>query len=149
MHAKNAIKMNAPVDYIFSVASDLSLWPKILPHYRWIHYLEKSPSRNLVQMAARRKWLPIKWTSIQEIDFEKKEVRFYHLKAFTKGMKVVWTFTPAPDGVEVQIQHELNSAIPVIGNFIAEFIVGKFFIHYVANQTLQHMKRYVEKTYEA
>ncbi len=149
MHAENSIIMKAPMDYIFGVAADLALWPKILPHYRWVNYLEKSPTRNLVQMAAKRNWIPIKWTSEQEIDPEKMEVRFHHLKAFTKGMRVVWSFTPTPHGVEVRIRHDLKSGIPVIGNFIANVIVGKFFIHYVANQTLMNLKKFVERTHEA
>lgn len=149
MHAVNSITMNAPLARIFEVAADLSLWPQILPHYRWIRYLEKSPTKNLVQMAARRNWIPVKWTSEQEIDVEKLEVRFHHRKAFTKGMRVVWSFTPTAHGVEVKIRHDLKSGIPVIGNFIAEVIVGKFFIHYVATQTLLNMKKYVEHSHEA
>ena len=149
MHAVNSITMNAPIDRVFEVAADLSLWPKILPHYRWVRYLEKSPTKNLVQMAARRNWIPVKWTSEQEIDAQKLEVRFHHLKAFTKGMRVVWSFTPTPHGVDVMIRHDLKSPIPVIGDFIAEVIIGRFFIHYVANQTLMNMKKYVERSHEA
>ncbi len=147
MHTENFILMKAPLDKIFETAANLSLWPKILPHYRWVRYLEQSPKKNVVQMAARRKWIPVKWTSEQEIDREKKEVRFHHLKAFTKGMRVVWTFRQTDQGVEVRIRHDLQSGIPLIGKFIAEKMVGAFFIGYIANQTLKHMKRYVEATY--
>ena len=147
MHAENSIIMKAPLVKVFETAADLSLWPKILPHYRWVRYLEQSPKRNVVQMAARRKWIPVKWTSEQEIDWEKTEVRFHHLKAFTKGMRVVWTFRPTGQGVEVRIRHELQSGIPLVGKFISEKMIGAFFISYIANQTLKHMKRYVEATY--
>lgn len=147
MHAENFIIMKAPLEKIFETAADLSLWPKILPHYRWVRFLEQSPGRNVVQMAARRKWIPVKWTSEQEIDPEKTEVRFYHLKAFTKGMHVVWTFRATDQGVEVRIRHDLQSGIPLIGKFISEKVIGAFFISYIANQTLTHMKRYVEATY--
>ena len=37
-------------------------------------------------MAANRSGIPISWMSEQIIDREKFEVRFHHLKAFTKGM---------------------------------------------------------------
>ena len=146
MQIENSIIIRAPLEKIFETAADLSLWPKILPHYRWVRYLEKSPTRNVVQMAARRKWIPVQWTSVQEIDRSKKEVRFHHLKAFTKGMRVVWTFTQTGDGVLVRIQHDLEPTIPLIGNFVAEQVIGKFFVSYVANQTLIHMKRYLENT---
>ncbi len=72
------------------------------------------------------------------------EIRFHHLKAFTKGMKVVWTFTPVNGGVEVRICHDLQSNIPLIGNLIADRIIGGFFIHHIATQTLTYLKAYVE-----
>src|SRR5205823_14700371 len=99
MHTASSILIHAPRERIFEIAANLALWPRILPHYRYIHFYEKSPSRNLVKMAATRSGIPVAWTSEQLIDRDKLEVRFRHLKAFTKGMEVVWTFTDAPDGV--------------------------------------------------
>lgn len=145
MQTETSILMRASVEEIFEVASDLSLWPTILPHYRWIRFIERSAERNVVRMAARRKWIPVQWTSEQTIDRKNREVRFLHLKAFTKGMRVVWTFTPTDEGVEVCIRHSLEPTIPVVGKLIAEWIIGRFFIHYIASQTLLHMKRYVER----
>ncbi len=147
MHKENSIIINAPRARIFEAASDLSQWPRILPHYRWIRYIEKSLNKNLVVMGARRGWIPIQWTSEQIIDPERSEVRFHHLKAFTKGMDVVWTFKERADGVEVKISHDLKPRIPLIGRFVAESIVGDFFIHYIANRTLYHMKLYLESNY--
>ena len=147
MHTENSILINAPLGKIFETAADLSLWPKILPHYRWVRYLERSSTRNVVKMAARRQWIPVQWTSEQVIDRERMEVRFHHVKAFTKGMRVVWTFTPTKEGILVRIQHDLEPTVPVIGRFIIETIVGNFFVSYIAGQTLKHMKRYVENSY--
>ena len=144
MHKENSIVINAPRERIFEVAADLSQWSRILPHYRWIRYIEKSPRKNLVVMAAKRGWIPIQWTSEQEIDSEHEEIRFHHLKAFTKGMKVAWTFKETHEGVEVRISHDLKSAIPLIGKLVAEPIIGNFFIHPIANLTLRHMKLYLE-----
>jgi ribosome-associated toxin RatA of RatAB toxin-antitoxin module len=145
--------MNALPQRIFDVASDLSRWPAILPHYRRITYLDRSANKNIVIMAAWRNLpifpgakIPVHWTSEQEIDREKMEIRFHHLKAFTKGMRVIWTFTPTQEGTEVRIVHELHSDLPVLGRLIVEPIVGQFFIHFIANETLKHMKAFVEKT---
>lgn len=139
--------MRAPEEKIFETAANLSLWPQILPHYRWIRTLEQSPTRNVVVMAAKRGWIPVQWTSEQEIDRGRREVRFRHVKAFTKGMLVVWTFTSTEAGVEVRIRHELKPTIPLIGTFLAEQIIGKFFITFIANQTLTYMKKYVEENF--
>lgn len=147
MHKENSLVINAPRARIFEAASDLSQWPRILPHYRWIRYIDKSLNKNLVVMGARRGWIPIQWTSEQIIDPERIEVRFHHLKAFTKGMEVVWTFQEKSGGVEVTISHDLKPRIPLIGRFVVESIVGDFFIHYIATRTLHHMKLYLERNY--
>jgi ribosome-associated toxin RatA of RatAB toxin-antitoxin module len=135
--------MRAPKMSIFETAANLELWPKILPHYRYIHYLERSRSRNVVVMAARHAGIPIKWTSEEIIDHERIEVRFHHLKAFTKGMQVVWTFTDTADGVRVEIVHDLHFRVPLLAP-IAEPIIGDFFTYNVANKTLRCMKAYLE-----
>lgn len=135
--------MKAPRMTIFETAANLELWPRILPHYRYIHYLKRGPERNVVIMAARRGPIPISWTSAQIIDRDKIEVRFHHLKAFTKGMDVVWTFNETPEGVRVEIAHDMRFRIRALAP-LAELIIGNFFIHPVATRTLRCMKKYLE-----
>ncbi len=144
MHTGNSIVIRAPKDRIFETAADLSQWPAILPHYRFIDYLERGTDRHIVKMACYRSGIPIAWTSEEIIDRERLEVRFHHLKAFTKGMDVVWTFTDTDEGVRVEILHTLRFRIPLLAP-IAEPIIGGFFISYIASQTLHHMKLHLEK----
>lgn len=136
--------MHAPGERIFETAANLELWPKILPHYRYITYLERGESRNIVVMAARRGWIPISWTSEEIIDRERIEVRFRHLKGWTKGMQVVWTFTETAAGVLVEIAHDLRFRVRWLAPF-AEKIIAQQFIHPVATKTLQCMKAYLER----
>ena len=94
-------------------------------------------------MAATRSGIQISWTSEQFIDPDKLEIRFHHLKAVTKGMRVVGTFQDVPTGVLVEIKHDLafrvNFLVP-----IAEKIIGDFFIHNIASKTLRSMRSYLE-----
>jgi ribosome-associated toxin RatA of RatAB toxin-antitoxin module len=143
MHKTNSIIMRAPKISIFETAANLELWPKILPHYRYIRYIERGPNRNVVVMAARRSGIPIKWTSEQVIDRPIMEVRFHHLKAFTKGMRVVWSFTEVPEGVRVEIMHDLSFRVNFLAP-LADKIIGDFFICHIANRTLRCMKAYLE-----
>jgi ribosome-associated toxin RatA of RatAB toxin-antitoxin module len=143
MHTGNSIIMQAPITEIFETAANLELWPKILPHYRYIEYLERGADRNLVVMAAQRSGIPISWTSEQVIDRDKLEVRFHHLKAFTKGMHVVWSFKETAAGVLVEIVHDLRFRIPALAP-LADRIIGGFFIHHVASETLRCMKAHLE-----
>ncbi|MBA2242062.1 MAG: hypothetical protein H0W04_04120 [Chthoniobacterales bacterium] len=143
MHTGTSIIMHAPRMEVFETAANLELWPKILPHYRYIRYLERAPERNLVVMAAVRSGIPIAWTSEQTIDREKVEVRFHHLKAFTKGMRVVWTFNETPAGVLVEIVHDLQFRIPPLAPLV-DRIIGDFFIQHIASRTLSCMKTHLE-----
>jgi ribosome-associated toxin RatA of RatAB toxin-antitoxin module len=143
VHTGNTILMRAPREQIFAAAADLSRWPDFLPHYRFIHYYERSPARNVVKMAAVRSGIPISWVSEQLIDRERCEVRFHHLKAFTKGMDVVWTFEDTAEGVRVSIIHDLAFRVPALAP-LADLVIGRFFISHVAGRTLECMKRHLE-----
>jgi ribosome-associated toxin RatA of RatAB toxin-antitoxin module len=143
MHKTNSIIMCAPKMAIFETAANLELWPKILPHYRYIRFLERGSDRNVVVMSAQRSGIPISWTSEQIIDRSRFEVRFHHLKAWTKGMRVVWTFSDTQDGVRVEILHDLRFRIRAFAP-IVDLVIGDFFIHNIANKTLRCMKAYVE-----
>src|SRR5436190_23624563 len=143
MYKTNSIIMCAPRMAVFETAANLELWPRILPHYRYIRYLQHSPSRNIVVMAATRSGIPISWTSEQIIDRDRVEIRFRHLKAFTKGMQVVWTFQEVSAGVLVQIKQDLAFGVRVLAP-VADWIIGDFFIHHIENETLRCMKSYLE-----
>ncbi|MGI8957818.1 MAG: SRPBCC family protein [Chthoniobacterales bacterium] len=145
MQTGNSIIIQASRAAVFETAADLALWPRILPHYRYIRFLQSNEQRSIVEMAALRSGIPISWTSEFVIDRERMELRFLHLKKFTRGMKVVWTFKETPLGVLVEIAHVLRFRVAALAP-IAEPIIGGFFIHHVANQTLRAMKAHLEKT---
>ncbi|HUJ10768.1 MAG TPA: SRPBCC family protein [Verrucomicrobiae bacterium] len=137
VQVQNEIIIRAPLENIFQTTANLLLWPRVLPHYRWVRILEKGDDGSLVQMAAWRGWLPIQWTSRFKVDSAARELHFQHLKAFTRGMKVKWTYTPAEHGVIVRISHELNRWYAGL--------IARYFIHPVASRTLAGFKEYLER----
>ena len=145
MNCENSIRIRAPLDTIFAKTSDLESWPKLLPHYRWVRVIERDGNALIVNMAARRGWLPIQWTSRFEADADAHELRFHHLKAFTRGMTVKWTFTSTTDDVLVRITHQLNRR-SAFGRWFAEHVLAKHFIGPVATRTLQRFKQHLEQT---
>ena len=86
----------------------------------------------------------IAYPAVFVIDRERMELRFLHLRKFTRGMKVIWTFKETPAGVLVEIMHALRFRVPALAP-IAEPIIGGFFIHHVASQPLRCMKSHVAK----
>jgi ribosome-associated toxin RatA of RatAB toxin-antitoxin module len=143
VHTENSIMIHAPVEKIFQTTANLLQWPSILPHYRWVRVLQTGDDGLVVKMAARRGWLPIQWTSRFTVDGVARELHFHHLKAFTRGMKVKWTYTPTDDGVRVQISHELDRR-SALGSWFAKRILGDMFIRPVATKTLASFKQHLE-----
>jgi ribosome-associated toxin RatA of RatAB toxin-antitoxin module len=144
VRTENSILIKAPLNKIFEATSNLLLWPKVLPHYRWIRILRAGDDGLIVKMAARRGWLPIQWTSRFQVDPNTPELRFVHLRAFTRGMEVHWTYTPTTEGVLVKISHELERA-SAFGRWFAHRVLGEMFILPVATRTLFHFKQYLEQ----
>jgi ribosome-associated toxin RatA of RatAB toxin-antitoxin module len=147
MRTANVITIHGPLHVIYTTASDLARWPDFLPHYRYNTFLSKLAWGGIVKMSAVRTFIPTTWISEYRIDTDKLQLHFRHLKsAFnaTRGMVVVWTFTPVGDSVQVEITHDLELPWPIIGGFVSRYIVGRFFIHHIASLTLAGLKRKVE-----
>ena len=149
MRTSNIITIHAPLEPIFAAASDLARWPDFLSHYRYNRFLSPMPWGGIVKMSAVRTIIPTTWISEYRIDTEKCQLYFKHLKsAFnaTRGMVVIWHFHETPEGVRVEITHDLELHWPLIGGFVSKYIVGLFFIHHIATRTLAGLKRKVEST---
>ena len=48
------ILIPAPLERVFAAAATVERWPEILPHYRWVRFLERRESGSIVEMAAWR-----------------------------------------------------------------------------------------------
>ena len=146
MHAENSIVMYADLDRIVALAADVERWPAILPHYRWVRLLEGGGDRKVVEMAARRDWIPVRWRAIQEIDRAGSTpvIRFRHIRGVTRGMDVAWTFAPVNGGHLVRISHEFQPPWPVVGGFVADRVIGPRFVGNIAGKTLAVIKRVAE-----
>jgi ribosome-associated toxin RatA of RatAB toxin-antitoxin module len=147
MRTSNVITIQAPLERIFNTASDLARWPDFLSHYRYNRFLSSMPWGGIVKMSAVRTVIPTTWISEYRIDTETPQLYFKHLKSAlnaTRGMVVVWHFTESPEGVRVEITHDLELHWPLIGGFVSKYIVGLFFIHHIASCTLAGLKRKVE-----
>ena len=143
LHTATSILIKAPRERVFAMVSDLARWAEWLPHYRHIRFLGAGQRGQTVEMAALRSGIPISWTSEFWADPRALELHFLHLTKWTKGMAVVWTLTPTRDGTRVEIVHHLRFRIPLLG-WLADPIIGGFFIDHVAGQTLATFKQLLE-----
>ncbi|MGI8485748.1 MAG: SRPBCC family protein, partial [Thermomicrobiales bacterium] len=146
MRTANTVKMSGALDNIVALAVDTERWPIILPHYRWVTLLEGGGDHKAVEMAARRGRIPVKWRAVQDVERDGPTpiIRFKHIGGVTKGMEVAWHFAQNPDHVSVTINHEFIPPWPVVGNLVADHIIGPQFIEAIAAKTLATIKAIVE-----
>lgn len=137
--------MHAPADICFRVAANVEAWPRILPHYRWVRFREKSaPGVGRVEMAAWRdfgggmgiRW-PTWWVSDMRADAAEPAVYYRHVAGITRGMDVKWAFLPRAAATLVRITHEWSGpAWPLIGRAAADAVIGPGFVSAIARRTL-------------
>ena len=149
MRTVDRIVVHAPFTRVFAVASSVSRWPAILPHYRWVRLLDGG----LVEMAAWRPFgainFPTWWVSEMSIDRPAGEIRYRHVRGVTTGMNVVWKLVEegggSKAGVQVEIVHTWDGpSWPLIGRLAANLVIGPVFIHGIASRTLAGIKRAAE-----
>ena len=143
MHTENRIEIHGDVRRVFQVAAQVDKWPQILPHYRSVRVLQRKKRRTTVEMAARRGRIPVRWTAVQEI-FPYERITYRHIKGFTAGMDVTWSFTPGQGRVHIVITHDFSLSWPVVGGLVSKYIVGQLFVKPIAARTLRHIKQRVE-----
>jgi len=145
MRTTNAIVIAAPPHTIYGLAAATERWPEYLPHYRWVRVLEDSGATRVLEMAAWRDGIPIRWVAEQTNDPLRPHITFRHVRGWTRGMEVDWRFDPLPGGLtRVTIDHVLAFRFPIASNFLGEHIVGRFFVAHVAGLTLARMKTLAE-----
>jgi ribosome-associated toxin RatA of RatAB toxin-antitoxin module len=139
------ITIDAAPERIFALAARVEDWPEILPHYRWVTVLRDDGARRLVEMAATRDGIPVKWAAIQELEPVRQAIHFRHVRGVTRGMVVQWSIEPGAHGTNVGIAHRFDPNWPrPVGPLIARYVVGELFVHNVAGKTLRQIKRLAE-----
>jgi ribosome-associated toxin RatA of RatAB toxin-antitoxin module len=149
MRTVDRVVIRAPMSDAFHAASDVERWPDLLPHYRWVRFLERRPGGGLVEMSANRPFGPLDWPTwwVSEMWIEpaRGAVRYRHVRGITTGMDVEWTLRDAADGVDVSIVHEWSGpSWPLIRQPAAEWVIGPVFVHGIASRTLAGLKRALE-----
>lgn len=128
----------------YELAAAVENWPDILPHYRWVRVIRNDGHERLVEMAARRDVIPVRWRAIQVCDPITPRITFRHVGGVTTGMDVAWMFEPGPDDLTVRIVHDFDPPWPLVGGLVADRIIGPLFVENIAGKTLHRIKEIAE-----
>ena len=149
MVTTDRVTIHAPLGRTFDVAQDVERWPRILPHYRWVRFLERDATGGVVEMAAWRPLGPLGypawWVSRMTIDRPAGEIRYRHVRGITRGMDVVWHLAAHDRGTDVAVVHRWGGPPwPLVGAWLARTLIGPVFVHGIASRTLAGIKRHTE-----
>ena len=144
MRSRVAIQIDAPLERIFPLASEVERWPERLPHYRYVRAVLAANGERRFAMGARRGPIPVRWEATERALPDDRRIEFTHTGGVTRGMEVAWRFEPQAGGYEVSIEHELRLGWPLIGDFAAERVIGPQFVEAIARRTLRRVKQLAE-----
>jgi aromatase len=144
MRSVTSITIQAPASRIYAFAHATERWPEFLPHYRFVRVLRDDGDQRLLEMAARRGFIPVRWTAVQYNDPQTYGIRFVHLRGWTRGMDVAWILEEDGDVTNVSIVHDVVFRFPVAQNILERYVVTRFFIEGIASRTLARIKLLAE-----
>jgi ribosome-associated toxin RatA of RatAB toxin-antitoxin module len=147
--------VRAPLGRIFALAADVERWPALLPHYRYVRFLEhRGDGGGIVEMSAYRPFglvhWPTWWRSTMRVrrpgGTEPASIRFTHVSGVTRGMDVEWSFREVGTETHVRIVHVWDGpSIPVVGAAVATLVIGPVFVHGIASRTLAGLAAAAER----
>ena len=147
--------VRAPLSRIFALAADVERWPAVLPHYRYVRFVERrADGGGIVDMSANRPFGIVQWPTYWRTKMQVRppasgggpSIRFTHIAGVTSGMEVEWTFKETLEGTHVRILHLWNGPrVPVIGSAAATVVIGPVFVHGIASRTLDGLATYAER----
>lgn len=146
METTTALAMRARPETVLRLAAATEDWPRILPHYRWVRVLRQDGEKRVVEMAARRDFIPVRWTAIQEVFPERRSITFRHIRGVTRGMDVAWAIAAGSRAgtVEVRIWHRFCPGWPLVPDWLIGRVVGEFFVDAIATRTLRRIREIAE-----
>jgi ribosome-associated toxin RatA of RatAB toxin-antitoxin module len=162
MTTVDELLVRAPLARIFALAADVERWPALLPHYRFVRFLDRrSDGGGIVDMSANRPFGPVRWPTWwrsrmrvhASVGTALPSIRFTHIAGVTRGMEVEWTFHPMRGGAavaetetHVRIVHLWDGpAIPAVGPLAAALVIGPVFVHGIASRTLAGLAAHAER----
>jgi ribosome-associated toxin RatA of RatAB toxin-antitoxin module len=147
--------VGAPLELIFGLAADVERWPAILPHYRYVRFVDRrADGGGVVDMSANRpfgivQW-PTWWRSRMAVHppagTRLPSIRYTHVAGVTSGMEVEWNFVEEGGGTRVRIVHLWEGLpVPVAGGLAASMLIGPVFVQGIASRTLAGLAKVAER----
>ena len=105
-HTNNSIIINAPYDLVFDISNDIPRWTELFgKEYQKAEVVEKKDNKITFRLTDEDNKSWVSWRLLFKDKYFAYAQRHEPLFPF-KYMKIIWLYTPKPEGVEMAwIQH--------------------------------------------
>jgi len=140
-HTCNSIIINAPYDLVFDISNDIERWTELFgTEYKKAEILKKQTNKITFRLTDDEDKSWVSWRLLYKDNFFTYSER-YEPKFPFNYMKIVWLYTPKPEGIELTwIQH---FQMDVKAKFSDEQVEG--FINKHSKENLLIFKRVIEE----
>ena len=146
MHSTIGIDIAAPAALVFTLASDVGRWERLLPHYARSRAIgPRADGALVVEFVARRQLpgvlgvlgfaIPVVWRARTRNEPSTLRLRFVHVAGVTRGMDVTWRIEPTAGGCHVSIDHDFRPRVALFAAFVDRVFTGP-----IAGRTLATFK---------
>jgi aromatase len=120
-HTCNSIIINAPYDLVFEISNDIPRWTELFgSEYKKAEIVKKEDNKITFRLTDDEDKSWISWRLLFKDKFftysERQEPKFPF-----KYMKIVWLYTPKPDGVALVTGSQTTGLCPVELTWIQHF----------------------------
>jgi ribosome-associated toxin RatA of RatAB toxin-antitoxin module len=106
-----ATTIHADAATVYTLVSEVELWPALIPHIRSARVVQRMGNRRLVSVRASWRGLPVGWRAIQLMEPDHGRVTFRHLMPVSRGTTVTWTVRQVDaDTVSLTVEQRVKLA---------------------------------------
>jgi hypothetical protein len=103
--AESRLRIQAPVDVVFRLASEIEFWPTFVRDAASVRILRGAPNglpERLVEMTGRG-WRPLRWRLVQRLESERGRISYRAPGRQGGGIIAEWTLTANEDGAATDV----------------------------------------------
>lgn len=109
---------------VYGLLAEVELWPALFPHIRSARVMRRRGHQRLLAVRASWRGLPVAWRAVQTLDRANLRLTFRHVNVLSRGSAVSWTVVPGPGGVHVTVAQQVRLRVPLIGPWIAGYVLA-------------------------
>jgi len=144
IRTEDSIDIAVSPEECYRLVSDIEAYARLMPDYSNTRVVAREGNSITMEKTASVRGLRFTWTSVGTPE-PPDRVRYRWIRGILRGMETIWTVTPAEEGCQLEIVHQIHWPWWLGGNLIARGVIYPLFVHGMAQKTLRLVKQALER----